>query len=148
LTLSAGHHSFDDVAVGDVISLGKRCVTEEMIDQFAKLTGDHFEIHMDINAAQKHGFSGRVAHGLLILALVDGLKNQADAQFNALASLGWDWNFLTPVLAGDEIEAQLMIASKRKTSNPNKGILHITFTVKNQAGECVQEGTNTLMVYR
>lgn len=148
MTLPAGHYSFDDVAVGDVICIGKRYVSEEMIDQFAELTGDHFGIHMDIDAAQKHGFSGRVAHGLLILALVDGLKNQANAQFNAVASLGWDWNFLVPVLAGDEIEAQLVIRAKRKTSNPNRGILHITFTVKNQAGVSVQEGTNKLMVYR
>lgn len=148
MTLSAGRYGFDEVVVGDVIPIGKRHVTEEMIDQFAQLTGDYFEIHMDTNAAQKHGFPGRVAHGLLILALVDGLKNQTAAQFKALASLGWEWNFRAPVLAGDEIEAQLEVRAKRATSNPEKGILTLAFIVKNQKGQCVQEGSNKLMVYR
>jgi len=52
-------------------------VTESHIVQFAGLSGDLFDLHMDDEFARSLGFSGRVAHGLLGLILMDGLKNRA-----------------------------------------------------------------------
>ena len=103
---------------------------------------------MDEAAARRHGFTGRVAHGLLVLSLVDGLKNQAEARFRAIASLGWDFRFERPMLAGDTIRARIAVAGKRVTSKPDRGILTLRFAVANQKGEIVQSGENRLMVYR
>ena len=103
---------------------------------------------MDDAAAQAHGFPSRVAHGLLILALVDGLKNQAPAQFRAIASLGWDWSFSRPVFIGDTINAVLEVTGKREVTKPDRGILTIAFDVRNQHGETVQTGSNLLLTYR
>ncbi len=146
--LTATGLSYEGVAVGDWLETPARTVSVAMIDAFAELTGDRFEIHMDDAAARRHGFSARVAHGLLVLSLVDGLKNQAEAQFRAIASLGWNFRFSRPVLAGDTIRARVTIAAKRVTSNPGRGILTLDFTVTNQDGETVQSGENGLMVYR
>ncbi|MGN6534320.1 MAG: MaoC family dehydratase, partial [Mesorhizobium sp.] len=99
----AAELSYEDVEAGDWFETSGCVVSVEMIDAFAALTGDRFEIHMDEAAARCHGFTGRVAHGLLVLSLVDGLKNQAEARFRAIASLGWDFRFERPVLAGDTI---------------------------------------------
>lgn len=41
-------------------------VTEEMIDTFCSLSGDVSPIHVDRAYAQEHGFSNRVAQGLLV----------------------------------------------------------------------------------
>ncbi len=49
-------------------------VTAEMIDEFADITGDRFEIHMSGKAARRHGPDARVAHGPLVLSLIDGLR--------------------------------------------------------------------------
>jgi acyl dehydratase len=147
-TLCEGCHGFDDVTPGDRIDTGRVTVTAEMIDRFAALTGDRFEIHMTDKGARRHGFSARVAHGLLVLSLVDGLKNQCAAQFHAFASLGWDWSFRRPVLAGDTIGATITVKEKRPTAKPDRGILTLEFDVTNQAGETVQRGTNQLMAYR
>ncbi|WP_235871489.1 MaoC family dehydratase [Shimia sediminis] len=133
---------------GDRVDLGLVEVTPLLIDRFAELTGDRFEIHMDDAAAQAHGFERRIAHGLLVLSLIDGLKNQADAQFEALASLGWDWRFTAPVLAGDTIKADLVVLEKRETTKPDRGILDLQFDARNQKGDLVQQGTNKLLVYR
>ena len=146
--LPAGRHGVDDVAIGDWIETATATITADMIDQFAALSGDHFEIHMQDSAAKAHGFKGRVAHGLLILSIVDGLKNQTDAQFKAQASLGWDWSFRAPVFLGDEISARLSVMEKTTISDPARGILTIGFEVKNQRRELVQEGQNRLMAYR
>lgn len=144
----AAELSYEDVEAGDWFETSGRAVSVEMIDAFAALTGDRFEIHMDEIAARRHGFTGRVAHGLLVLSLVDGLKNQAEARFRAIASLGWDFRFERPVLAGDTIRARIAVAGKRITSKADRGILTLRFAVANQKGEIVQSGENRLMVYR
>jgi 3-hydroxybutyryl-CoA dehydratase len=146
--LTAQGLSYGHIAVGDWFETDAVTVTEQMIDAFAELTGDRFEIHMSAAGAERHGFQARVAHGLLVLSLVDGLKNQARAGFRAIASLAWDWTFAAPVLAGDEIRARIVVANKRETRNTARGILTLRFTVTNHRGETVQSGENKLMVYR
>ena len=146
--LAGGVHGFDDLEDGDWFETGSLTVTEQHIETFADLTGDRFEIHMDDSAAKALGFAGRVAHGLLVLALVDGLKNQAQSRFRAIASLGWTWRFDGPVFIGDEISATISIVGRRKTSKPDRGILTLDFLVGNQRGEIVQSGQNQLMVAR
>ena len=146
--LAAGRYGYDALSIGDMIETGSAVITGQAIDAFADLTGDRFEIHMDDAAAQRHGFPGRVAHGLLVLSLVDGLKNQCAAQFDAIASLGWDWSFAKPIFIGDRISVTISVADMRPTSKPDRGILTLKFDVTNQHGETVQQGINKLMVYR
>lgn len=146
--LSGADLAYEDVRVGDWFETGERLVDAAMIDAFAKLSGDRFEIHMDADAARRHGFEARVAHGLLVLSLTDGLKNQAQARFQALASLGWSFRFEKPVLEGDTIKATITIKAMRTTSRPDRGIVTLCFSVSNQNGEVVQSGENQLMVYR
>lgn len=146
--LAPGRYHFEDIAVGDVIETDALTLTIDHIDRFAELTGDFFEIHVSEDGAARHGFPARVAHGLLVLSLVDGLKNRAGAQFAAVASLGWDWKFVAPVFPGDVLRAVLTVRGKRETRRPERGILTIDFVVLNQNGDTVQSGANTLMVLR
>ncbi|MDJ0824317.1 MAG: MaoC family dehydratase [Rhodobacter sp.] len=146
--LPPGRHGVDAVTPGDRIETKRHAVTAADIDAFAALSGDRFEIHMSDAAAQSHGFPGRVAHGLLVLSLIDGLKNQAPAQFDAIASLSWDWSFRGPVFIGDVIGATITVAAKRAVTKPDRGILTLAFDVTNQSGETVQQGTNQVLAYR
>lgn len=145
--LPPGKVHFADVAAGDFYRTPSRTVTAADIDAFAELSGDRFAIHLDDEAARAYGFAGRVAHGLLVLSMVDGLKNQAETQFDAIASLGWDWRFSAPVLIGDTIVATITVIETRPTSNPARAILTLDFDVTNQHGTTVQAGTNKLMVH-
>ena len=146
--LPPGLHDFDQVQIGDRIATGSTVVSAAAIAAFAALTGDQFEIHLSDAGALRHGFPRQVAHGLLVLSLVDGLKNQSAAQFRALASLGWDWSFRKPVFAGDTIGAVMVVEGKRPTSNRGRGVLTIGFEVRNQLGDVVQNGRNQVMAYR
>ena len=145
--LGPGRYGLGQLRPGDRIEAGHRQVTAGLIDAFAEMSGDRFEIHMSAEAARRHGFDDRVAHGLLVLSLVDGLKNQAPAQFDAVASLGWDWRFAAPVLAGDTIQVVITVEALRPTSDGKRGIATLTFAVTNQRGETVQQGQNKLMIY-
>lgn len=147
--LPVGLYGADALKVGDRLDCGHLSVTTEMIDAFADLTGDRFEIHMSDAAARAHGFDRRVAHGLLVLSLIDGLKNQASAQIRARASLGWDWRFRKPVLAGDNIAVSYTVTNiELHSRHEDQAILTLEFDVQNQDGLAVQTGTNTLLAYR
>ena len=93
------------------------------------------------------GIGLTAALGLLVLSVVDGLKNATSAKLQARASLGWDWRFRAPVLAGDTVAASITVAEKRSTRNADQGIVRLDFEVRNQRGDLVQAGANRLMVY-
>ena len=137
---------FEDVPEGFTLDTGAIVVTESHIVQFAGLSGDFFDVHMDDDFAQTLGFPKRIAHGLLGLILTDGLKNRAERTFAGVASLNWNWNFRKPIFAGDRIKASITVIAKRMTKRPDRGLLTLSFAVTNQHGEVVQEGTNVLMV--
>ena len=48
-------------------------VTQEMINQFADLTGDHQWIHVDVERANAGPFGGPIAHGFLTLSLLPAI---------------------------------------------------------------------------
>ncbi|MBV8559262.1 MAG: MaoC family dehydratase, partial [Acidimicrobiia bacterium] len=50
-------------------------VTQEMVDAFAELTGDHQWIHSDIERAKRDSpFGGTIAHGFLTLSLLPAMS--------------------------------------------------------------------------
>lgn len=146
--MNPGLNDWEDAAVGDRYSTGGIVVTESLIAAFAGLSGDFFDLHVDDEFARSLGFPGRVAHGILGLALTDGLKNRAEHRFRAVASLAWNWTFAGPILVGDRIQAEITVQAKRETKRPDRGIVTLAFEVRNQRGEVVQKGTNELMVLR
>lgn len=121
-------------------------VTETHIVNFAGLSGDFFDVHMDDEFARSVGFKARVAHGLLCLALIDGLKNRSSMLFDAIASLEWNYSFRKPVFAGDRLHGRIRVIETRKTANPQRGIVVLGVEVLNQDADVVQDGRNTLMV--
>ena len=135
-----------DLHPGLVVETPGIVVTEAHLVAFAGLSGDFFELHTDDDFARSHGFRGRVAHGLLGLALVDGLKNRATARIDAIASLEWTWHFAAPIYPGDRIHARMEVIEVRATSKPGRGIVRLAIEALNQHGERVQHGANVLLV--
>jgi 3-hydroxybutyryl-CoA dehydratase len=144
--LPPGRYGFEALAPGDWWETDGIVVGEAQVAAFAGLSGDFFRIHMDDAAARALGFPGRVAHGLLGLALVDGLKNRAAVQLDAIASLGWEWRFAAPILLGDRIAARIEVEAVRASGKPGRGIARLRIVTTNQSAAVVQEGINTLML--
>lgn len=143
--LCAGEYFYEDLILGDWYETSALVVTEAHIISFAGLSGDFFDIHMDDEFARKHGFPGRVAHGLLGLALTDGLKNRSAVRIMAVASLGWNWHFRRPILVNDRISAKVYVAGLR-LSRKGQHIATLSFDVTKQDGSTVQDGETTLLV--
>lgn len=146
--LAAGEYNYDEVGVGDFFETGGIKVTETHVVNFAGISGDFFDIHVDDEFAAEQGFSGRVAHGLLGLAMADGLKNRATVRLAGIASLGWNWNFRGPLMIDDRISVRVTVKAKRATKREDRGILTLFFQVTNQNGDVVQDGETLLMTRR
>ena len=56
-------------------------VTQDMIDKFAALTGDHQWIHVDVERAKRESpFGQTIAHGFLTLSLIPVLRPRSEFQ--------------------------------------------------------------------
>jgi acyl dehydratase len=113
---------FDDIdainaaAGGDYGDWGREVeITQEMINQFAELTGDHQWIHVDIERANAGPFGGPIAHGFLTLSLLPVLSGGTDLVISGHANAvnyGADGlRFLAPVPAGSTVHARSKLVS-------------------------------------
>jgi 3-hydroxybutyryl-CoA dehydratase len=140
---------FDDIETGETYETPGITITDWHIGQYSGLSMDYFELHTSDEFAKQTQFGRRVAHGLLGLALTDGLKNRSEFQVRAVASLKWTWEFTGPIFVGDTLKAKLRVAEKRASrSKPDRGILTLDLELTNQRGEVVQKGQNLLLVER
>lgn len=89
-------------------------VTQELINQFAALSGDDYWIHTDpVKARAESPFGTTIAHGALVQVLVSKLKMPMDFEvtdFRNIVNYGSDrLRFATPVPAGCRIHARYRI---------------------------------------
>ncbi len=129
----------------DIIKTPARTITEADIVRFAGLSGDYHPAHTnEIYAATTSISRKRVAHGLLILSISEGLffrTNYFDWEHVPLMTLGFEnVRFPNPTYIGDTIHTELSIKSKRdSTKHPDMEIIIFHATVVNQENTVVCE---------
>lgn len=99
--LETNEFTLPDLHVGQTedISVG---VSPDDIDTFAELSGDYAPLHMDEGFAKEQGFSGRVAHGMLLGALISGfVGHRLPGRYGILQSI--DIGFRQPLVPPDTI---------------------------------------------
>ncbi|MSO41842.1 MAG: MaoC family dehydratase [Solirubrobacterales bacterium] len=84
-----------------------RTVSQEAINDFARLSGDDQWIHVDVARAEKESpFGTTVAHGNLTLSMIDGLRLDLIESTGFKLGVNYGWNkvrFPAPVPAGARI---------------------------------------------
>ena len=143
---------FEDFQVGQEWTSPTRTITEADVTMFAMLSGDYDEIHTSEAYAREHfPYKTRIAHGMLGMAMVEGLKKRipAFAETRYIASLEYRWKFKAAILLGDTVHVAIRIASMRESrSRRDRAILGEAVQMRNQRGEVVGEGENLLMIWR
>jgi acyl dehydratase len=142
--------SFDDFEIGERFVSPGITVSEGQIMDFA-LVYDPQPFHIDKEAAARSPFGGLIASGFHTLALGFrafyhlGLINESSMGSPGLDELRW----LRPVRPGDTLHTEAVVKSKRASrSKPDRGIVHMDWQVKNQAGEVVMTFTGMHLLRR
>jgi acyl dehydratase len=88
-----------------------REVTQELIDQFAEVSGDDQWIHVDTERAKTESpFGTTVAHGNLTLSMIDGFRSGLMESSGFRMGVNYGWNkvrFPAPVPSGSRIRASI-----------------------------------------
>jgi acyl dehydratase len=91
-------------------------VSQEKINQFADVTGDHQWIHIDIERCKRESpFGGPVAHGFLTLSLLPAFEVETDWKvvgYRNVVNYGANkLRFISPVPAGAKVAARQRIVA-------------------------------------
>ena len=141
---------FEDFEIGEVMVSPARTVTSTDIVNFACLSGDFNEVHTNFEYAKTTQFGQPIAHGPLIYAIMGGLQYASginDGTLLALLQID-NWRMLKPVVHGDTIRLEQEVIDKKETSKPDKGVITLKRTCRNQRGEAVQEMQATILYRR
>ena len=143
-----GLRSLEDQVVGPS---QWREVTQEMINQFAELTGDEQWIHVDLERAKVESpFGTTVAHGNLTLSLIDGLRRDLTEWSGFKLGINYGWNkvrFPAPVASGARVRCYAQIV---EVCDVGGGWYQVVtrFTVEVEGGEkpaCVADSVGRVL---
>jgi acyl dehydratase len=140
--------AFGDIKIGEEFVSPGRTVTETDIVVFAGLSGDYNVLHTDAEHMKTSQFGERIAHGLLGLAIQQGLAGRVAAELAELPFAGLAWKFRAPIKIGDTIHVVSRVTEKRDGERPGWGIVTLERRVLNQRGEVVQEGETEHLIER
>ena len=138
--------------LGETIGPGEwREVTQELIDEFAEVSGDDQWIHVDVERAKKESpFGTTIAHGNLTLSMIDGLRLGLIEMSGFALAVNYGWNkvrFPAPVPAGSKIRASAVLDSLEEVGNGWWQAVNV-LTVEVEGNEkpvCVAESVGRFM---
>lgn len=93
-------------------------MTQERVNQFADVTGDHQWIHVDVERAKASPLGGPIAHGFLTLSMLPVLRQQGwegvRVNLGAKMAINYGLNrvrFISPVHVGKRIRMRSKLMS-------------------------------------
>jgi acyl dehydratase len=139
---------FDDLDVGMVIKheIG-RTLTEADNVLFCSLTMNTQPLHLNQDFARKTPFGRCIMNGIFTMGLVVGISVGDLTQGTIVANLGYEnVQHPQPMFAGDTLYVETEIVAKRESkSNPDRGIITLKHTGRNQDGVVCIEVTRAAL---
>ncbi len=129
----------NNIDVGHTASFTTK-ITNEMVHQFADLSGDRNPIHLDEEYAAKSRFKKRIAHGMIVGALIS--RALVDGIDHGGIYLGQTLKFVNPVFIDDEVTVTIKITGIRK----EKGIATVETNAYKANGDIVVKGEAVIMM--
>ena len=118
--------------VGQEVALSPTLtVSQDMINRFAELTGDHQWIHVDVDRCKRESpFGTTIAHGYLTLSMLTYLVQQAvSITIPCKLTINYGFNrvrFTSPVPAGSRIRARMTLQSLKNV----EGALELCWAIQ------------------
>ena len=108
-------------------------IDQARVDGFAKVTGDHQWIHVDVERAKAGPFGGTIAHGYLTMSLVNlFLPDLIEVRgFAHAVNVGADrLRFLSPVKVGARIRAVGELVSAEEVKGAIQSVVRVTVEIE------------------
>jgi len=140
MTDKFSEYTFDEIEIG----LSKEfqvTITESLVNDFAKISGDYSPIHMDEEYAKSTTFQKRVVHGMLLasfLSRVDGMYLPGKHALYFSQNI----EFHNPCFIGDKITVFSKVIDKSKSTK----ILKIDTKITNQDKKLLLHGIGRVIV--
>jgi acyl dehydratase len=139
---------FDQFEVGQTIETVGRTISESDIVNFAGLSGDYNQMHVDAVYAANTPFKQRVAHGLLVASIASGLAVQTGLMEGTVLAFREinEWKFIKPVFIGDTVHVIMTVRETKDLRRLGGGMVTIDLEVQNQTGDVVQKGVWIVLI--
>ena len=126
--------TFDEIAIGDTATY-TRLITNQEVEAFAAISGDHNPLHLDPDYAAATPFGECIAHGMLTGALISAaIAMQLPGPGSVY--LNQSLQFRAPVFLGDTLTVTLEVTDK----HGKRPWVTLSCTVENQDGKAVAKG--------
>ena len=133
-------YTYDEIEIGLKKEFSVE-ITESLVNEFARISGDHSPIHMDNEYASTTSFKKRVVHGMLLASFfsrIDGMYLPGKHALYFSQSL----NFRNPCFIDDIITVSGTVIAKSESTK----ILKIESIIKNQNNEIIVSGIGRVIV--
>ena len=138
--IEAARYKFGDIEPG-MKKQFKVTITESMLNEFAKLSGDYTPLHTDDEYANTTSFKQKICHGLLLVSFFSQLIGMHLPGKNALC-ISHLVNYILPCFVNDIITVEGLVLSK---SNATK-MITLQTTITNSPGRCLVDGKANVLV--
>jgi acyl dehydratase len=133
-------YRLEDINLGQRKQFAVR-ITESMINDFAKISGDYNSLHMEEEYAIETPFKKRVCHGMLVASFFSRLVGMYIPGKNALY-FSQSLNFISPCFINDEVTVEGEVIDKSIATR----IITMKTTIHNEAGKCLVDGIAKVLV--
>ncbi|HVY90618.1 MAG TPA: MaoC family dehydratase [Hyphomonadaceae bacterium] len=131
--------TFADLAVGMQVSI-QNTVSEQDVQDFARVSGDHNPLHMDEEYAKTTQFGTRIAHGALTASYISAVLGN-DLPGPGAVFMELNLKFVRPVKIGDTVTSTAEVIAMEERG------CRVTLAVKGETnGKIVMKGEAKVMV--
>ncbi len=118
-------------------------ISNTIVDDFAKISGDFNPLHLDDEFASKTTFGKRIVHGMLLASFFSRLVGMKIPGKNGIY-FSQSLNFRKPCFIGDVIKVVGTVIDKSESTK----IVTLKTEVFNQNNECLVDGESKVLYYK
>jgi len=132
--------TFEHIEIGQKKEFQVR-ITESLVNDFAKLSGDYNPLHMDDEYSKSTKFHGRVVHGMLLASFLSRMVGMYLPGKNALY-LSQSLEFHNPCFLNDEIIISSVVIDKSASTK----IIKIESNIRNTDNQVLLSGVGKIIL--
>jgi len=119
---------WDEINVGDQMTDYPDhavTITEDMVVQFATLTGDLNPLHVDHEFGMRSVYRRTITHGAFLTSLAIGQYHRCGYTYGTILALSTlSTRFFLPAYVGDTLYVEMRVVGKSESAHPKRGMVN------------------------